>query len=103
MSIRCEAIVEKGLLRPLTDLGLREADRVTVTIECSAATIASAQSVRETLTAAGLRHLSIAEASMLSGGDLAEIAVDEINRTLPLRTHGKSLSAAVMEERNEGW
>jgi predicted DNA-binding antitoxin AbrB/MazE fold protein len=67
MSIKCEAIVEKGMLRPLKDLGLADADRVLVTVErIGKAGVRSEPSERAQLAAAARALLPDYEA----GGEL---------------------------------
>lgn len=103
MPIKCDAIVENGLLRPLTDLGLPNAERVVVTVERAQAASTAQPSTKAFLLSRGLAQLSGAEASALAGCDLTDIALEEVNRRLPLKTRGKPLSVAVIEERRSGW
>jgi len=103
MAIRCDAVVENGLLRPLQDVGLADAERVVLTIERAQRTASPTPSAKELLLSLGLRQLGTAEASVLAGRDLSTIQRDQIERHLPLRIRGKPLSATVIEERHHSW
>jgi predicted DNA-binding antitoxin AbrB/MazE fold protein len=103
MPITCDAIVENGLLRPLTDLGLTDSQRVRLTVEPLQQTRAATRGADALLLQGGLFRLPAAEASSLAGRDVAGLSVDDISQCLPIAIKGKPLSATVIEERNESW
>jgi predicted DNA-binding antitoxin AbrB/MazE fold protein len=103
MPITCEAIVENGRLRPLSDLGLTDLERVKLTVErleCSASTTPS---IEATLLDSGLFRLAASDASALAGRDVSGLSLDALNRALPIAIGGKPLSATIIEERSESW
>ncbi len=103
MSIKCQAVVEHGLLRPVIDLGLPDAERVIITVDRLPATIGELSVARQRLSGAGIFHLGFADACALAGSDVSVVDRDEINRRLPLAIRGRPMSATVIEERREGW
>ena len=103
MPIICEAIVEKGLLRPLRNLELADSERVRLTIEPVREGHPAIRETEALLLRSGLFRLPLAEASALAGRDVATASLDEVNRSLPVPIKGKPLSATVIEERNESW
>jgi predicted DNA-binding antitoxin AbrB/MazE fold protein len=103
MPITCEAIVENGRLRPLRDLGLRDSERVKLTVERLERTPSTTRSIEAILLDSGLFHLAGSDASALAGRDVSRLSLDALNRALPIPISGKPLSAAVIEERSESW
>jgi predicted DNA-binding antitoxin AbrB/MazE fold protein len=103
MAITCEAIVEDGVLRPLSRLGLPNSERVRLTIEPLSRDATAKSAVERLLAERGVRRLSVEEASAFAGCDVSTLSREEVNRNLPMVISGKPLSATVMEERDEGW
>jgi predicted DNA-binding antitoxin AbrB/MazE fold protein len=103
MSITCDAIVEDGVLRPLSDLGLPNSERVRLTIERLGRDVAAKSALETILAERGVRRLTLEEASDFAGCDVSALSPDVVNRSLPMVISGKPLSATVIEERNEGW
>jgi predicted DNA-binding antitoxin AbrB/MazE fold protein len=63
MPITCEAIVENGRLRPLSDLGLRDSERVKLTVERLERSPGTIRSTERVLLESGLFRLPLADAS----------------------------------------
>lgn len=103
MSITCDAIVEGGVLRPLSNLGLPNSERVRLTIERLGRDAAAQSAVDTILAERGVRRLALEEASAFAGCDVSTLTREVVNRGLPMVISGKPLSATVIEERNEGW
>ena len=103
MAITCDAIVEDGVLRPLSNLGLPNSERVRLTIERLGRDAAAKSAVETILAERGVRRLSLEEACAFAGCDVSTLSPEEVNRNLPMAISGKPLSATVMEERDEGW
>ena len=103
MAITCEAIVEDGVLRPLSRLGLPNSERVRLTIEPLGRGAAAKSVVERILAERGVRRVSLEEASAFAGCDVSTLSREAVNRNLPMVISGKPLSATVIEERGEGW
>jgi predicted DNA-binding antitoxin AbrB/MazE fold protein len=103
MSITCEAIVEDGVLRPLSRLGLPNSARVRLTIERLGGDVAAQSALETILAERGVRRLSLGEACAFAGCDVSTLSREVVNRNLPMVISGKPLSATVIEERDEGW
>ena len=103
MAITCEAIVEDGVLRPLSSLGLPNSERVRLTIERLGRDVAAKSAVQTILAERGVRRLSLEEASAFAGCDVSTRSRDAVNRSLPMVIGGEPLSATVIAERDEGW
>ena len=103
MAITCEAIVEDGVLRPLSRLGLPNNERVRLTVERLGRDVAAKSAVETILAQQGVHRLSLEEASALAGCDVSALSREVVNRNLPIIVSGKPLSATVIEERDEGW
>jgi predicted DNA-binding antitoxin AbrB/MazE fold protein len=103
MTITCDAIVEDGVLRPLSSLGLPNSERVRLTIERLGRDVAAKSAVETILAQRGVHRLSVEEASVFAGCDVSAVSREAVNRNLPMVISGKPLSATVIEERDEGW
>ena len=103
MAITCDAIVEDGVLRPLSSLGLPNSERVRLTIERLGGDVAAKSAVETILAGRGVHRLSLEEASAIAESDVNTQSRELVNRALPMVISGKPLSATVIEERDEGW
>ena len=105
MPITCEAIVENGRLRPLSDIGLRDSERVKLIVERldRSPNPSTTRSIEAILLESGLFRLPVADASALAGCDVSRLSPEGVNRALPITISGKPPSATVIEERNESW
>ena len=103
MAITCDAIVENGVLRPLSSLGLPNSERVRLTIERLGGDVAAKSVVERILAERGVHRLSLEEVAAFAGCDVSALSREAVNRDLPMAISGKPLSATVIEERDEGW
>ncbi len=103
MPITHDAIVEDGMLRPLSKLGLPNSERVRLTIERVGRDGGTKSSVETILLERGVRRLALEAACAFAGRDVSTLSREAVNRGLPMEISGKPLSATVIEERDEGW
>ena len=99
MAITCDAIVENGVLRPLSSLGLPNSERVRLTIERLGRDVAAQSALETILAERGVHRLSLEEASAFAGCDVSALARAAVNRNLPMVISGKPLSATLHHPR----